>query len=134
MTCRPQRAFSTPLCVTLRCRRRRMQWPLIRLSARTAGRRRTQRDIEARPGGWSRLGSNQRPPACEAGALPLSYETVAERRMSTKISTRGLPGRMRRLPANSGAPSIAEKFVRARSGGLSSSFAPGDDLVRCARM
>jgi hypothetical protein len=24
---------------------------------------------------WSRLGSNQRPPACEAGALPLSYET-----------------------------------------------------------
>ena len=26
------------------------------------------------------LGSNQRPPACEAGALPLSYETGAERR------------------------------------------------------
>ncbi len=25
---------------------------------------------------WSRLGSNQRPPACEAGALPLSYETA----------------------------------------------------------
>src|SRR5919108_5204874 len=22
---------------------------------------------------WARLGSNQRPPACEAGALPLSY-------------------------------------------------------------
>ena len=31
---------------------------------------------------WSRLGSNQRPPACEAGALPLSYETecLGERR------------------------------------------------------
>lgn len=25
--------------------------------------------------GWSRLGSNQRPSACEADALPLSYET-----------------------------------------------------------
>jgi hypothetical protein len=24
--------------------------------------------------------------------------------------------------------------VRSRSGGLSSCFAPGDDLVRCARM
>ena len=24
-------------------------------------------------GQWARLGSNQRPPACEAGALPLSY-------------------------------------------------------------
>jgi excisionase family DNA binding protein len=24
-------------------------------------------------GEWARLGSNQRPPACEAGALPLSY-------------------------------------------------------------
>jgi hypothetical protein len=36
---------------------------------------------------WSRLGSNQRPPACEAGALPLSYETGAERRTRSKIST-----------------------------------------------
>src|SRR5436305_8993356 len=27
-----------------------------------------QRDLR-----WARLGSNQRPPACEAGALPLSY-------------------------------------------------------------
>ncbi len=35
---------------------------------------------------WSRLGSNQRPPACEAGALPLSYETGAERRTRSKIA------------------------------------------------
>jgi hypothetical protein len=53
---------------------------------------------------WSRLGSNQRPPACEAGALPLSYETGAERRTSTKISTRGRLGRKRCLAVNRGAP------------------------------
>jgi hypothetical protein len=44
---------------------------------------------------WSRLGSNQRPPACEAGALPLSYETGAKRRTTSKISTRGPRGRTR---------------------------------------
>ncbi len=69
---------------------------------------------------WSRLGSNQRPPACEAGALPLSYETGAERRTRTKISTH--------------RANAVKEFVRSRSGGLSSCFAPGDDLVRCARM
>src|ERR1700733_9368422 len=26
---------------------------------------------------WSGLGSNQRPPACHAGALPLSYATIS---------------------------------------------------------
>jgi hypothetical protein len=26
---------------------------------------------------WSGLGSNQRPPACRAGALPLSYATIS---------------------------------------------------------
>ena len=46
--------------------------------------------------GWSRLGSNQRPPACEAGALPLSYETRAKRRTTSKTSTRGPRGRTRR--------------------------------------
>jgi hypothetical protein len=30
-------------------------------------------------GWWARLGSNQRPPACKAGALPLSYAPVATR-------------------------------------------------------
>ena len=83
---------------------------------------------------WSRLGSNQRPPACEAGALPLSYETGAERRTSTKISMRGRCGRKRCLAANDDAPWTTEEFVRSRTGGLSSCFAPGDDLVRCARM
>ncbi len=53
---------------------------------------------------WSRLGSNQRPPACEAGALPLSYETGAERRTRTKISTRRGAGRKYRLSYWSGAP------------------------------
>jgi hypothetical protein len=44
---------------------------------------------------WSRLGSNQRPPACEAGALPLSYETGAKRRMTSKVSTSGRLSRTR---------------------------------------
>ena len=38
-------------------------------------------------GGWSRLGSNQRPSACEADALPLSHGTGAERRTTSKTST-----------------------------------------------
>ena len=37
---------------------------------------------------WSRLGSNQRPSACEADALPLSHGTGAERRTRSKVSTR----------------------------------------------
>lgn len=53
---------------------------------------------------WSRLGSNQRPPACEAGALPLSYETGAERRTRSKISTRRGTGRKRRRSPSNGAP------------------------------
>ena len=53
---------------------------------------------------WSRLGSNQRPPACEAGALPLSYETGAERRTRSKISTHRGTGRKHRLSRSSGAP------------------------------
>jgi hypothetical protein len=53
---------------------------------------------------WSRLGSNQRPPACEAGALPLSYETGAERRTRSKISTQHATGRKYRPSPESGAP------------------------------
>ena len=53
---------------------------------------------------WSRLGSNQRPPACEAGALPLSYETGAEGRTTSKISTRRGAGRKHRLSPSSDAP------------------------------
>ena len=40
------------------------------------------------PAWWSRLGSNQRPSACEADALPLSHGTGAERRTTSKSSTR----------------------------------------------
>src|SRR5699024_12318789 len=29
--------------------------------------------VSPRPPRWAQLGSNQRPPACKAGALPLSY-------------------------------------------------------------
>src|ERR1700728_2837508 len=42
---------------------------------------------------WSRLGSNQRPPACEAGALPLSYETSAAGETTSKVSTHRPLGR-----------------------------------------
>jgi hypothetical protein len=34
-------------------------------------------DRDRRVVSWARLGSNQRPPACEAGALPLSYAPSA---------------------------------------------------------
>ena len=45
--------------------------------------------IHAVQRGWSRLGSNQRPSACEADALPLSHGTApnGERRTSRKTST-----------------------------------------------
>src|SRR5690348_1697598 len=40
---------------------------------------------------WARLGSNQRPPACKAGALPLSYapqtEAVQRRSPTATAST-----------------------------------------------
>src|SRR6202012_2427866 len=40
---------------------------------------------------WSRLGSNQRPPACEAGALPLSYETGAAGERRRRLTCAALP-------------------------------------------
>ena len=83
---------------------------------------------------WSRLGSNQRPPACEAGALPLSYETGAAGETTSKISTRGPFGRTSCPRLKQRRACRAEKFVRSRSRGLLSCFAPGDDLARCARM
>lgn len=46
---------------------------------------------------WSRLGSNQRPSACEADALPLSHGTGAERRTTSKTSTAGLCAGARHL-------------------------------------
>jgi guanine deaminase len=49
---------------------------------------RGSRVTAAQETGWSRLGSNQRPSACEADALPLSHGTGAERRMTSKVSTR----------------------------------------------
>jgi hypothetical protein len=88
--------------------------------------------------GWSRLGSNQRPSACEADALPLSHGTGAERRTKEKIST-CWASRIRAICASlhqrDNLDTVrAKRFVWARLIGLSSSFAPGDDLVRCARM
>ena len=64
---------------------------------------------------WSRLGSNQRPPACEAGALPLSYETGAERRTRSKISTRRRWVRKRRGTPYPNTGSGTKRFVRSRS-------------------
>jgi hypothetical protein len=85
---------------------------------------------------WSRLGSNQRPSACEADALPLSHGTGAEGRTTSKTSmarTSQDAPRASRVLASLGLQ-LTKRFVWARSGGLSSSFAPGDDLARCARM
>lgn len=62
---------------------------------------------------WSRLGSNQRPSACEADALPLSHGTGAERQ-------RG--GRLARSTASMNAPSEP-----------ATTKAPPKDLAICAR-
>lgn len=66
--------------------------------------------IEAR--WWSRLGSNQRPSACEADALPLSYRTGAERRTRSKVSTLRRFPRTRCSDGRRGAPGCTKKFVR----------------------
>jgi hypothetical protein len=47
---------------------------------------RVQAPCPYRSNEWSRLGSNQRPSACEADALPLSHGTGAERRTTPKTS------------------------------------------------
>src|SRR5438874_8473686 len=44
---------------------------------------------------WARLGSNQRPPACEAGALPLSYAPRREGQRTAVAGTMLSPGRAR---------------------------------------
>jgi hypothetical protein len=42
---------------------------------------------------WSRLGSNQRPSACEADALPLSHGTGAERQRGRRLARGPVRGR-----------------------------------------
>ena len=67
---------------------------------------------------WSRLVSNQRPSACEADALPLSYETrEVDRtgRTTSKISTRG-----RRRPESARTPLRAHTRLWSRDGAASS--------------
>jgi hypothetical protein len=86
---------------------------------------------------WSRLGSNQRPSACEADALPLSHGTAPRGERGGRLArSAGTPNsaHARERGARWRRPERAKKFVCARSRRLSSCFAPGDDLVRCARM
>src|SRR5581483_419453 len=47
---------------------------------------------------WARLGSNQRPPACEAGALPLSYAPQGRPTLSHPIGLRRSPTAHRPRP------------------------------------
>ena len=44
---------------------------------------------------WARLGSNQRPPACEAGALPLSYAPPAALLPERSVATMEVPAALR---------------------------------------
>ena len=54
-------------------------------------------------GEWAQLGSNQRPPACEAGALPLSYAPrAAEAECSPAPDGGRIRGRDPTLPRNLG--------------------------------
>jgi hypothetical protein len=67
--------------MTLRCDALATMATLMGLEPTTfavTGRRSNQLSYSAKTGNtdsawWARLGSNQRPPACEADALPLSY-------------------------------------------------------------
>ena len=52
---------------------------------------------------WARLGSNQRPPACKAGALPLSYAPPRK-------GTGSIPQRVER-PTGSGMPAAAQGLL-----------------------
>lgn len=79
---------------------------------------------------WSRLGSNQRPSACEADALPLSYETGRTRRNSSTPSA---------LSINAQAAFQANRRADMQSCAVSHVSAnvlqaPGDDLARGTRM
>lgn len=84
--------------------------PHLDASVRPLARPRAEASREAR--WWSRLGSNQRPSACEADALPLSYRTGAERRTRSKISTLRRFPRTRCSGRRRGTPGCIKKFVR----------------------
>ena len=70
---------------------------------------------------WARLGSNQRPPACEAGALPLSY---APRGLRLAAATLRLPGRARRGASGSLNPQSASAGPNSLSRGHRSRHGP----------
>jgi hypothetical protein len=55
---------------------------------------------------WAHLGSNQGPPACEAGALPLSY-APRELIVAGSVATLGGPGRAKRGASGSLNPQSA---------------------------
>lgn len=95
---------------------------------------------EADQSWWSRLGSNQRPSACEADALPLSHGTGA-RALCGRPPCRGR--RLARAPGPPENRSPAENrcqgqrttgFVRPVFRRLVSALATGDDLARSTRM
>ena len=55
---------------------------------------------------WARLVSNQRPPACKAGALPLSYAPAAIRSSAVDVAGRQTTA-PRRQNLNRGTPNLA---------------------------
>jgi hypothetical protein len=70
---------------------------------------------------WARLGSNQRPPACEAGALPLSYAPWGLRLAAAMLR---LPGRARRGASGSLNPQSASAGPNSLSRGHRSRHGP----------
>ena len=74
---------------------------------------------------WSRLGSNQRPSACEADALPLSHGTSMAKELliapSRNTSTVGICAEHSRW---------VTQFVGSTPRALSSCFATGDQFAR----
>src|SRR5258705_10385543 len=46
--------------------------------------------MQASEGWWTRMGSNHRPPACEAGALPLSHASSRRPRLAQRFLRRSV--------------------------------------------
>jgi hypothetical protein len=71
---------------------------------------------------WAQLGLNQRPPACEAGALPLSYAPRPRPVYRPAAATIGGPGRARRGASGSLNPQSAPAGLNSLPRGSQSGY------------
>lgn len=89
---------------------------------------------EAAQSWWSRLGSNQRPSACEADALPLSHGTRISSPFRVSFKPRRTLARARGRSESARQRRGTTGFVSVAPRRLMSETATGDDLARSVRM